>query len=62
MHLWEAGEKSEKVRGGETMVREGLTNQKLEQDFEAHRVHLQGESRVVERTLVDNIKGVAEDK
>lgn len=34
MHLWEAGEKSEKVRGGETMVREGLTNQKLEQDFE----------------------------
>jgi len=27
-------EKSEKVSGGETVVREGLPNQELEQDFE----------------------------
>lgn len=37
MYILEMGENSEKVRGGEMMVRKGLTNQKLEQEFEEKR-------------------------
>lgn len=33
-------EKSEKVSGGETVVREGLPNQELEQDFEKTEISL----------------------
>ena len=37
VYVLEVGEKNEKVKSGETMVREGLPNQELGQDFEEKR-------------------------
>lgn len=56
-------EKSEKVSSGETVVREGLPNQGLEQDFEKTEISLLKRARkMVERTLANNIKEVAEER
>ena len=56
-------EKSEKVSGGETVVRKGLQNQELEQDFEKTESSLkENERKMIERTLANNIKEVAEER
>lgn len=56
-------EKSEKVSGGETVIRKGLQNQELEQDFEKTESSLkEKERKMIERTLANNIKEVAEER
>lgn len=53
------------MSSGETVVREGLPNQELEQDFKKTESSLkekERERKMIERTLANNIKEVAEER